>query len=132
MKNLSFHSVAIIAILLLTAYTSEAQVASAKENPKSSDAPVMKMYVIQRDIPGAGKLTDAELKAISQTSCSVLKEMGPKIEWLHSYVTGNQIYCIYKAENENAIREHARKGGFPANAVFEVSSVISPATAGVQ
>lgn len=132
MKNFNYHCVAVIAILLLTAYTSEAQVASTKENPKSSNTPAMKMYVIQRDIPGAGKLTDAELKAISQTSCSVLKEMGPKIEWLHSYVTGNQIYCIYKAESESVIREHAKKGGFPANAVIEVATVISPATAGIQ
>ena len=89
----------------------------------------MKTYVIEREIPDAGKLTAEQLKAISQTSCSVLKEMGPKIQWLHSYVTGNKIYCIYKAESEELIREHARKGGFPANSVVQVSTIISPATA---
>ena len=89
----------------------------------------MKTYVIEREIPNAGNLTAEQLKAISQTSCSVLKDMGPKIQWLHSYVTGNKIYCIYKAENAELIREHAKKGGFPANSVSEVANVISPATA---
>jgi len=89
----------------------------------------MKMYVIEREIPGAGKLTAEQLKAISQTSCNVLKEMGPRIQWIQSYVTGNKIYCVYKAENEELIREHAKKGGFPANSIVEVSSIISPATA---
>ena len=90
---------------------------------------VMPKYIIEREIPGAGKLTAEQLKGISQTSCSVLKEMGPKIQWIQSYVTGNKIYCIYKAENEELIREHAKKGGFPANTIIEVSSEISPATA---
>jgi hypothetical protein len=89
----------------------------------------MKTYVIERDIPAAGALTSAQLKAISQTSCSVLDEMGPKIEWMHSYVTGDKIFCIYKAENEELLREHAKKGGFPCNNVYEVANVISPATA---
>ena len=89
----------------------------------------MKTYVIEREIPGAGKLTPEQLKGISQTSCGVLKEMGPKIEWLHSYVTGDKIFCIYKAENEDLIREHAKKGGFPANKISEVGTVISPETA---
>ena len=89
----------------------------------------MKTYVIEREIPNAGKLTAEELKTISQTSCAVLEEMGPSIEWLHSYVTGNKIYCIYKAENEELIREHATKGGFPANSISVVASIISPATA---
>lgn len=89
----------------------------------------MKTYVIEREIPGAGNFTAAELKAISQTSCNVLKEMGPRIEWLHSYVTGNKIYCIYKAENEELVKEHAKKGGFPANTISAVANVISPATA---
>ncbi|HYC84545.1 MAG TPA: DUF4242 domain-containing protein [Chryseosolibacter sp.] len=89
----------------------------------------MKTYLIKRDIPDAGKLSAADLKAISQTSCTVLKQMGPKIEWLHSYVTGNQIYCVYKAENEDLVREHAKKGGFPANSIIEVANIISPATA---
>jgi hypothetical protein len=89
----------------------------------------MKTYLIEREIPGAGKLTSEQLKSISQTSCNVLKEMGPKIQWIQSYVTGNKIYCVYKAENEDLIREHAKKGGFPANTITEISSVISPATA---
>ena len=98
-------------------------------NSKTSTEPVMKTYVIEREIPNAGKLTTEELKAISQTSCSVLKEMGPKIQWVHSYVTGNKIYCIYKAESAELIKEHAKKGGFPANSIVEVATIISPATA---
>jgi hypothetical protein len=96
---------------------------------KNLNATEMKTYLIERDIPDAGKLTAEQLKGISQTSCNVLKEMGPKIQWIQSYVTGNKIYCIYKAESEELIREHAKKGGFPANAIIEISSVISPATA---
>lgn len=89
----------------------------------------MKTYLIEREIPSAGKLTQEELKSISQTSCSVLNEMGPQIQWQHSYVTGDKIFCIYNAENVDLIREHAKKGGFPANNIIEVSSIISPATA---
>lgn len=89
----------------------------------------MKTFLIERQIPDAGKLTPEQLKAISQKSCSVLQAMGPQIEWIHSYVTGNKIFCIYKAENEGLILEHANRGGFPANNIFEISSVISPATA---
>jgi hypothetical protein len=126
MKSIYRH-VALIAIIMITTIATNAQLASTKEKNKSE----MKTYVIRRDIPDAGKLTPEELKAISQTSCGVLNEMGPRIEWLHSYVTGNQIYCIYKAENENAIREHASKGGFPANEIIEVKTIISPATAGL-
>lgn len=116
------------AILLLAGYASYSQNANQTKlkNQKSTE---MKTYVIEREIPGAGKLTAEQLKSISQTSCAVLKEMGPKIEWLHSYVTGDKIYCIYKAENEELVREHAKKGGFPANSIAEVSTVISPATA---
>ncbi|MCB0777872.1 MAG: DUF4242 domain-containing protein [Chitinophagaceae bacterium] len=89
----------------------------------------MKTFVIEREIPGAGELTPDQLKGISQKSCSVLNEMGPSIKWLHSYVTGNKIYCVYEAESEELIREHAMKGGFPANKIVEVTTVISPATA---
>ena len=89
----------------------------------------MKTYLIERDIPGAGKLTPEQLKAISQKSCSVLQHMGPQIEWLQSYVTGDKIFCVYKAENEALIREHAKEGGFPANVITEISTTISPATA---
>lgn len=89
----------------------------------------MKTFIIEREIPGAGKLTPEQLKGVSQTSCGVLKEMGPQIQWIHSYVTGDKIFCIYKAENEDLIREHARRGGFPANKITEIATIISPATA---
>ena len=88
------------------------------------------MYVIEREIPNAGKLTAEELKAISQTSCGVLDEMGSdNIKWLHSYVTGDKIYCVYQAKSEALVREHAQKGGFPANSVATVKNIISPTTA---
>jgi hypothetical protein len=89
----------------------------------------MPKYVIEREIPGAGKLSPQELKGISQKSCGVLSKMGPQIQWLHSYVTGDKIYCIYIASNEHMVREHTRQGGFPANRVSEVASVIDPTTA---
>jgi hypothetical protein len=87
------------------------------------------MYVIERVIPGAGAFTAEKLKSISQTSCGVLSKMGPKIQWLHSYVTGDKIYCIYIAPDEATVREHAKQGGFPANSVSEVTTIISPETA---
>lgn len=87
------------------------------------------MYVIERDMPNLGKLTGAELKAASQTSCGVLKNLGPDITWLYSYVTADKMYCVYIAPNEAIVREHARLGGFPANAVNRVSTIISPKTA---
>jgi hypothetical protein len=87
------------------------------------------MYVIERTIPGAGNFTQEELKGISQVSCGVLDEMGSDIKWLHSYVTGDKIYCVYTAPNEEMIREHAKKGGFPADAVAKVGTVIDPSTA---
>jgi len=89
----------------------------------------MPKYVIEREIPGAGKLSKAELQAISQKSCSVLRNMGPQIQWLHSYVTDDKIYCVYIAPNEAAVREHATEGGFPANRVSEVRNTIDPTTA---
>jgi hypothetical protein len=89
----------------------------------------MPQYVIEREIPGVGKLSPAELRAISQASCGVLGKMGPRIQWVHSYVTDDKIYCVYVAQNEEQVREHARQGGFPANRVSEVKSVIDPTTA---
>jgi len=89
----------------------------------------MPKYVIERDLPGAGSLSAEELQNISQKSCSVLEQMGPKIQWVESYVTGDKIYCIYIAQDEQAIREHAQQGGFPANRISEVSRVIDPTTA---
>ena len=89
----------------------------------------MPKYVIEREIPGAGKLTAEQLKGISQTSCGVLSNMGPQIQWLQSYVTGDKIYCVYIAPNEEMVREHAKQGGFPANEVNKVSAIIDPTTA---
>ena len=118
----------VFAFLLMAASASFAQSSKPNES-KSTKTPVMKTFLIERDIPNAGQFTAEELKGISQKSCSVLKEMGPRIQWIQSYVTGNKIFCVYKAENEELIREHARKGGFPANTITEISTVISPATA---
>ena len=88
----------------------------------------MPKFVIEREIPGAGKLSAADLHAISQKSCGVLSNMGPKIQWLQSYVTDNKIYCVYIAPDEATVREHARQGGFPANSVAKVMTVIDPTT----
>jgi hypothetical protein len=89
----------------------------------------MPKYVIEREIPSAGKLSKDELQAISQKSCGVLRNLGPQIQWLQSYVTDDKIYCVYIAPNEKTVREHAEQGGFPANRISEVKSVIDPTTA---
>lgn len=89
----------------------------------------MPKYVIEREIPGAGDLTRQVLKSISQTSCGVLSDLGPDIQWLESYVTGDKIYCIYRAPSEDLIRKHAALGGFPANRISVVATVIDPTTA---
>ncbi len=89
----------------------------------------MPKFVIEREIPGAGKLSAQELQAISQKSCGVLNQLGPQIQWVQSYVTDDKIYCVYIAPNEEMVREHAKQGGFPANLVSEVKSVIDPTTA---
>lgn len=112
----------LIVSLLLTSFACMAQTSNQNQ-------PVMKTYVIERDIPGAGQFSAEKLKDISKTSCTVLKEMGPAIQWVQSYVTGDKIFCVYKAENIELIKEHAKKGGFPANAIYEVTTVINPATA---
>src|SRR5450432_1515839 len=122
-KNLNL----LIVSILLAGFAILAQSAVVPGHEKMKTE--MKTYVIERDIPGAGKFSAEKLKSISQTSCTVLKEMGPKIEWLHSYVTEDKIFCVYRAENMELIKEHAKRGGFPANAIYEVSTVISPATA---
>jgi hypothetical protein len=88
----------------------------------------MPKFVIERELPGAGKLSPAELQAVSQKSCSVLRELGPQIQWLQSYVTDNKIYCVYIAPDEKTIRELATRGGFPANSVSQVRAVIDPTT----
>ncbi len=89
----------------------------------------MPKYVIEREIPEAGKFTTEQLKAISQTSCGVLENMGPQIQWVQSYVTDDKIYCVYIAPNEEMIREHAKQGGFPANSVSRVATIIDPTSA---
>lgn len=88
----------------------------------------MPKYVIEREIPGAGKLTQEQLKGISQTSCQVLQNLGPEINWVHSYVTEDKIYCVYIAPNKEMVLKHAKQGGFPANSVSEVSTIIDPTT----
>jgi len=98
----------------------------SSEKRKEIDMP---KYVIERDIPGAGDLSAEQLQAISQKSCDVLRELGPQIQWLHSYVTGDKIYCIYIAQNEEIVRAHAQQGGFPANRISEIKQVIDPTTA---
>jgi hypothetical protein len=92
-----------------------------KENP-------MPKYIIEREIPGAGKLSAVELKSIAQKSCAVLDKLGPKIQWVESYVTNDKIYCVYVAANEQLVREHARQGGFPANSISEIKTIIDPTT----
>jgi len=128
MKSIT-NRIVIFTILLIAGYASAAQTIASNTSVTTSKTTSMKTYLIERDIPGAGKLTPEQLKSISQKSCSVLKDMGPQIEWIQSYVTGDKIFCVYKAENEELIREHAKKGGFPANKITEVSTEISPATA---
>jgi hypothetical protein len=86
-------------------------------------------FLIEREIPGAGELTPEELQGISQKSCGVLREMGPQIQWVESYVTGDKVYCVYIAPDEAAVREHAERGGFPANRVSEIQRMIDPTTA---
>jgi hypothetical protein len=89
----------------------------------------MPKYVIERDIQGAGKLKPQELQAVSQKSCGVLRNLGPSVQWLHSYVTDDKIYCVYIAPNEDMVRRHAAEGGFPANRVSEIRTTIDPTTA---
>jgi hypothetical protein len=89
----------------------------------------MPKYVIERDIPGVGKLTPPEVQAVSQKSCAVLREMGPQIQWVQSYVTGDRVYCVYIAPDEDAVRKHAQKTGIPANRVSQVQFIIDPTTA---
>jgi hypothetical protein len=89
----------------------------------------MPKYLIEREIPGAGKLSPSELQSIAHRSCDVLIEMGPQVQWIQTYVTGDKLTCVYYALNEDLVREHARRGGFPANSVQEITSIIDPSTA---
>ena len=88
----------------------------------------MPKYLIEREIPGAGKLSANELQAISQKSCEVLNKMGPQIQWVQSYVAGDKVYCVYIAPNEQMVREHAKQGNFPANRVSQITTIIDPTT----
>jgi hypothetical protein len=123
MNPIKMLSACLLTVALATA-------ALAKEQPAPETLPAgQHMYVIERDMPGLGKLTPAELKAAAQKSCEVLRALGPKVTWLHSYVTGDKMYCVYLAPSEAVVREHAKEGGFPATAVNQVSTIISPKTA---
>jgi hypothetical protein len=124
-------TISLLVLIMLGSITTFSQTASVakNENKKPMETKTMKTYVIEREIPGAGSLDAAQLKGISQTSCSVLKDLGPDIEWVESYVTDTKIFCIYRATNEEILRTHAQKGGFPINAVHPLSAMISPATA---
>lgn len=113
-------------VLVFTFFSLSHLSAQSKTDNKK---PILKTYLIERDIPGAGQLATADLKGISQKSCSVLEEMGPGIVWLQSYVTGNKIFCVYQAENETLLKEHAKKGGFPITSITEINNTISPKTA---
>jgi Protein of unknown function (DUF4242) len=116
----------LFSFFMLATFTTMAQ---TETKSKKENEPQMKTYLIERDIPGAGQLTAVDLKGISQKSCSVITLIGPKIKWLHSYVTGNKIYCVYMAENEALLREHGKKGGFPVTNITEIATTIGPATA---
>jgi hypothetical protein len=89
----------------------------------------MPKYIIEREIPGAGKLSADELRGVSEKSCSVLQRLGPQIQWVQSYVTGDKVYCVYIAPSEDMVRKHAQEGGFPANRISEIKTVIDPTTA---
>lgn len=115
----------LIAVLMMAATVNVFAQNGKKDKQESS---LLKTYLIERDIPGAGNLSAADLKGISQKSCNVLSEMNG-IQWVHSYVTGNKIFCVYNAKDESLLREHAQKGGFPITSITEINSVISPETA---
>lgn len=121
----SFRALALAAIAFLL---TGAGFAAEQPQPESLPAGI-KMFVIERNMPDLGTMKPEQLKAASQKSCGVLQDLGPDIRWLHSYVTGNKMYCVYLAPNEELVREHAKRGGFPADAVKEVSTIISPKTA---
>ncbi len=117
---------AVAALLTLGVSTQAFAADAAKAAPKKKE--VMHTYVIERSIPGAGKLTKAQLHDISAKSNGILKDMGPDIKWVQSYVTNDKVFCVYKAKNEDLIREHGKKGGFPVDNIYEVDTMINPAT----
>ncbi|HEV7330415.1 MAG TPA: DUF4242 domain-containing protein [Flavisolibacter sp.] len=123
MKQYTQKHILLVAFLFFAAFS-----AMAQTDKKSANDASLRTYLIEREISGAGMLTPADLKAVSQKSCTVLKDM-KGIQWVHSYVTGNKIVCVYKAANEELIREHGKKGGFPVTSITEVNTTISPETA---
>ncbi|HET8737933.1 MAG TPA: DUF4242 domain-containing protein [Pricia sp.] len=130
MKTIHLSTLMLGLLMSLTMYSQNlAEVRATMNQDMMQKEKSMKTYVIEREIPDAGKLTTEELKGISQKSNDVLSAMGPGIEWQHSYVTDNKIFCVYKAENEKLLIEHAERGGFPANNIHEISTVIDPGTA---
>ena len=129
MKTVRRINVLLVTLMFVSMATFAQQASTKQKTEKKKSTKTMNTYVIEREIPEAGKLNAADLQGISQKSCSVLKELGPDIEWVQSYVTDNKIFCIYRAENEEILRIHAEKGGFPINAVHKLSTMISPATA---
>lgn len=120
-------SILIFSLILMTG-CNDRERSSADTIRAEAQATKQNMYVIEREIPGASKLTPEDLKGISQASNGVLDEMGKDIKWMHSYVAGDKVYCVYTATSEELVREHARKGGFPANSVTRVATVIDPST----
>jgi hypothetical protein len=128
MKTLK--TVFVFAIALLTTNCGNQETSAADMLRADASEANKNMYVIEREIPGAGDLTAEDLKGISQVSCGVLEKLGSDIEWLHSYVTGDKIYCVYMATSEELVRAHAEQGGFPANSVAAVGTIIDPTTAG--
>lgn len=123
-------SLLVISLITFQSIYSQEEVIYVKMASEQQNATKeMKTYLIEREIPDAGLLSSEQLKGISQKSCTVLKEMGSDIQWLHSYVAENKVYCLYLAKNEELIRQHALAGGFPVNYITELATVISPETA---
>lgn len=125
MKTIKGVFLAVLMLTILSGTNSYGQETPVKKS-KSSD---MKTYVIEREMPGAHQLTGEELKGASQKSCTVIDELGPKIKWMHSYVSEDKIYCVYQAKDKEILKKHAEKSGFPANSIKEVATTISPKTA---
>jgi hypothetical protein len=129
MTTVPFLRQLLFVVFMMASMALTAQKTTADNISNTKKTTEMKTYLIERDIPGAGALTATDLKGISQKSCGVLKDMGPQIEWVHSYVTGNKIFCVYKAANEDLIKQHGKAGGFPVTKITEINTTISPATA---
>jgi len=125
-KSLTINLFFILTLILFSMSHLHAQNSGSATNQKPTE---LKTFLIERDILGAGLMPDSVLKGISQKSCSVLKEMGKGIVWVQSYVTGNKIFCVYRAEKEELLREHAQKGGFPITSITQINNIISPKTA---